>query len=261
MDSWVASGSGDSSAVGAKVSVGGLSKSVGRKNILYNLDFSIAEAEIVGLVGLHRSALLAVLAGETAPTFGRITFNGINVTKLGAGARKTLGIARVLRPAELCSDLTALENVSLLTSICAAPFYPRRGGVNHWDAASALLDRVGIADLRDVPVARLSAYDQCLLTLAIALEAKPSLLLLDGPAEGLTKVEQLRLGTRLDDLRHERGMSILIAEHDVFSASPFCDRILVLRRGQIIANDVPWKVAEHLEFQRSDAAGAGCPGS
>jgi branched-chain amino acid transport system ATP-binding protein len=258
---WVADGPRDISATWPRINVDGLSKSIGHQAVICNLDFFIAESEIVGLVGLHRSAVLDLLAGETVPTFGRITFNGADVTKLGADARRKSGIVRVLRPMELCSDMTALEHISLRTSLCATPFYPRRGGMNHRDAASAMLDSVGIADHRDVPVARLSAYEQCLLSLAIALEAKPSLLLLDGPGDELTRVEQLRLGLRLDDLRHDRGMSILIAEQDMFSPLPFCDRTLVLRRGKIIADDVPWKVAEYLESRRGERAAVSFPGS
>jgi branched-chain amino acid transport system ATP-binding protein len=251
-DIWVVNRPRDVAAMWSRVGVRGLSKCVGRRSVLCNLNFSIEDGEILGLVGQHGSTVLDLLAGESAPTFGRITFSGADVTQLGSDDRRNLGMMRVLRPSELVAEMTALENVALRAGV-RVPFYPRRGGPNSRDAASAMLGSIGLADRRDTRVSRLSAYEQCLLTLAIALAAEPSLLLLDGIPDGLTRVEHLRFGALIADIRFDRGLSVLIAERDISSPLQFCDRILLLRRGQIVADDVPSRMAEHLQSRRGAA--------
>jgi branched-chain amino acid transport system ATP-binding protein len=246
----------DISAIWRRVGVRGVSKSVGRRSVLCNLNFFIEDGEILGLVGPHGSTVLDLLSGETLPTFGRITVNGSDVTQLGSDRRRSMGIVRVLRPTELFMEMTALENVALGTS-GRAPFYPRQGGMTQRDADLTTLDSVGLAGRGEAPVAVLSAYERCLLALAIALAAKPSLLLLDGSPEGLTRVEQLRFGALIADIRDERGTSVLIAERFMPSPLHFLDRILVLRRGRIVADDVPSKlVAEHFDRGHGAAVGA-----
>jgi branched-chain amino acid transport system ATP-binding protein len=246
-DIYVAGRARHISARWCKVGVCGVSKSVGRQSVLCNLNFFIEDGEILGLVGPHGSAVLDLLSGETAPTFGRITVDGSDVTQLRSDGRRSMGIVRILRPTELFMEMTALENVALGTAE-RVPFYPRRGGMTQRDADVTTLDSVGLAGRGEAPVAVLSAYERCLLALAIALAAKPSLLLLDSLPDGLTRVEQSRLGALISDIRSERGTSVLIAERLMSSRLHFLDRILILRQGRIVADDVPSRlVAKHFE--------------
>jgi branched-chain amino acid transport system ATP-binding protein len=224
--------------------VSALSKSFGRIAAITNLSFTIGQGEIVGLIGPMRSGrsiIIDLLAGTIKPTFGSITIAGEDVTQLGADSRSRRGVVCGLPTVDLFHDLTALECVGLGGVISQPPFFSRRGGKTYRDEAISTLEFTGLADMRDVRADALSPYHQRLLMIAVALVAKPALLLLDDPAAGMTKVERSALASLIAGIR-ENGTSVLIAERDMGPLMDVCDRILVLSWGRIIADEMPSRI-------------------
>ena len=235
-----------------------LSKSFGRVAALTNLTFSIGEREIVGLIGPVRSAVVDLLAGKISPTFGRIRIGGEDVTQLGPDARTRCGVVRGLQPADLFLDLTVLENVVLGAAGRPAPLFSRRGGKTYQDEAASVLEFTGLARLSNSRAGELSQGEQRLLTIAVALAAKPSLLLLDGLAAGLTRTERLALESLLSEVR-DNGTSILISDSAIWPLMDVCDRVLVLISGRLIADDVPSRIAPYLDAGLSHVIAAPSP--
>lgn len=234
-----------SAATWPLLGVKALSKIFGRIAAITNLTFTIGAGEIVGLIGpmrSGRSTVIGLLAGAIKPTFGSITIAGEDVTQLEPDSRSRLGVVCGLQPENLFLDLTALENVLLGGGVSPPPLFSRRGGKTYRDEAMAMLEFTGLAGVSNVRAADLSLCEQRFLTLAIALAAKPSLLLLDGPAAGMSKAERSALALLLADIR-ENGTSVLITEPDMWALTEICDRILVLGAGRIIAGDVPLRIA------------------
>lgn len=223
----------------------GVSKSFGRVAAITNLSFAIGQGEVVGLIGPMRSigsTVIDLLAGTIKPTFGRITILGEDVTQLGFDSRSRCGVVRVLQPANLFLDLTALESVVMGALISQPPFFSRRGGKTYRDEALSTLEFTGLADVCDVRAEALSPSQRRLLAVAVALAARPALLLFDAPAVGMTKVERSDLASLIAGIR-ENGTSVLIADRDMWPLIEICDRILVLSSGRIIADDVPSRIA------------------
>jgi branched-chain amino acid transport system ATP-binding protein len=237
----------NSVAIWPLLGVKALSKSFGRKGAIINLTFAIDEGEVVGLIGpmrSDRSTVVDLLAGTIKPTFGRITIAGEDVTQLGTDARSSLGVVCALQPAHLCLDLTVLENLLLSGAICRSPMFSRRGGKTYRDEAASVLELTGLARSIDLSAGSLSPCQQRFLTIAIALTAKPSLLLLDGPVAGMAKAERTAFGSLIADIS-AMGTSVLITDHDMWRLTEICDRILVLSSGRLIADDVPLGIARN----------------
>ncbi len=220
-------------------------KALARFAAVTNLTFSVYQGEIVGLIGPRRSGrstVVDLLAGTIEPTFGSIAIAGKDVTHLGVNARSRRGVVCGLPPADLFLDLTALESVVMGGVMSQPPLFSRRGGNTYRDEAMSTLEFTGLAGVSDVRADALSTSQRRFLMIAVALAAKPALLLLDDPATGMTKAERSALASLIADVR-ENGTSVLIAERDMWLLTDVCDRILVLSSGRIIADDVPSRIA------------------
>jgi branched-chain amino acid transport system ATP-binding protein len=215
----------------------GLSKSFGQAPPI-DLTFSIGEDEIVGLIS-GGSAAFDLISGVIRPTSGSIEIVGQDVTERGRQGRIGCGIVRGTLLTTLFLDLTALENVLLGGGTRLPPMFPRRGGKTYSDEASEVLEFAGLGRLRDSRAADLSTCQQRFLMVAVALAAKPALLLLDNPGAGLATNALFLLASLIADIR-SNGTSVFIAEHDTGPLTEVCDRVLVLDGGRIIADDTPW---------------------
>lgn len=239
--------------------VAALSKSFGRVAAISNLSFSIDAGEIVGLIGPIGSTVIDLLAGKIKPTFGRIMTGDRDITQLGCDARTRCGVVRASRPADLFPDLTALENVLLGSGASSStPFFSRRGGKTYHEEAAAVLEWTGLADLINTRAGDLSPSEQRFLTIAVALAAKPSLLLLDSPDANLGRAERGALASLIADIRG-KGTSVLISERHIWPLMDICDRILVLVSGRLMADDVPSRVTPFLDTPPSRGSAVPSP--
>jgi ABC-type branched-subunit amino acid transport system ATPase component len=103
-----------------------------------------------------------------------------------------------------------------------------------WDAATAALERVGLADLAEAPTSRLSYGQRRMLELARAVNAQPRALMLDEPSAGLNAAETAQLAAQLRRLRDE-GVPILLIDHKLDFITSLCDRVAVLELGELVA--------------------------
>lgn len=196
---------------------------------------------VIGPNGAGKSTLIAQLAGEIAPDSGCIRFDGDDITAVPVYRRSQLGLARSFQVTTLFSDFTALDNVVL--SVQAHSGHSFR----FWRNASSetklrvpaktALQRVGLADRAAAVVADLSHGERRQLEIAMALAARPRMLLLDEPMAGMGAEETARLVQLLRALKGE--LTILLIEHDMDAVFALADRISVLVYGRIIATGDP----------------------
>ncbi len=198
-----------------------------------------AAGHVTGLIGPNgagKTTLFNVVSGMIAPTSGRVTLGGEDITRLPTHRRARGGIARTFQRLELFSSLSVFENVQVAAEI-ARRAAPRR-------VAGELLERVGISHVADVAAGDLPTGTARLLEVARALATEPQVLLLDEPASGLGHEESSRLGALLRQLAAE-AIAVLLVEHDVELVMEICDRLFVLDLGRIIASGPPAEVREH----------------
>ena len=160
---------------------------------------------IIGPNGAGKSTLIAQLTGEIAPDSGRIRFDGEEITTVPAYRRSKLGLARSFQVTTLFPDFTALDNVALSVQAHSGHSFRfwrnARGEQELREPATAALQRVGLADRAAAIVADLSHGERRQLEIAMALAAKPRMLLLDEPMAGMGPEESIRLVRLLQALR------------------------------------------------------------
>ena len=208
---------------------------------------------IIGPNGAGKTTLIGQLAGEIAPNSGRIRFAGRDITALPVHSRNMLGLARSFQITSLFRDFTALENVALAVQAHAGHSFRfwrnARGERELREPARAALARVGLEARADTIVGSMSHGEQRQLELAMALAARPRMLLLDEPMAGLGAEESARMVETLRELKRE--LTILLIEHDMEAVFALADRITVLVYGRVIASGAPADIRANAEVRQA----------
>ncbi|HZU79637.1 MAG TPA: ABC transporter ATP-binding protein [Acidimicrobiales bacterium] len=212
---------------------------------LSEVSISVDEGEAVGLVGPNgagKTTLFDCISGSQRPQSGEVRFDGRRIDALPAFRRARLGIARTFQRIEVFPEMTVRDH--LLVAERA-----RRGDAVLWrdllnmgapradelDRVRTLLTTVGLDHVADTPVAALGLGMCRLVELGRALATEPRLLLADEPSSGLSPHETHILAAVLRTIQHERGMALLLVEHDLQMVASTVDRVVVLDAGRRIA--------------------------
>ena len=233
----------------------GITKTFGGLVAVNSVDFDIPERAIVSLIGPNgagKTTFFNMVSGLYEPSAGTFELQGKDVTRLGAHKRAQMGIGRTFQNIRLFDTMGARDNVlagmhtrlhsSILGSIFRTPG-TRREEQEARDRADELLDFVGIRG-RETFAKNLSYGDQRRLEIARALASEPTLLLLDEPTAGMNPQETARLTDLIRRLREERGISILLIEHEMRVVMSISDRVTVLDHGEKISEGSPQEVRQ-----------------
>ncbi len=219
-----------------------------------DIDFTIPEGAIVSLIGPNgagKTTFFNMITGVYKPTTGRVVFDGHDVTGKPPHAVTERGIGRTFQNIRLFQDMTSLENVlvgmhcRLRGGIIGSILNTRR--VKHEEAeahqqAEELLRYCSLGG-REQDYARNLPYgDQRRLEVARALATEPKLLLLDEPTAGMNPQETADFTAFVHELRTERGLTVLMIEHDMRVVMGVSDRVTVLDYGEKIAEGTPQEV-------------------
>jgi branched-chain amino acid transport system ATP-binding protein len=221
-----------------------VTKSFGGIVALDAVSLTVAPSEIVGLVGPNgagKTTLFNCLLGMLRPDRGRITFDGVDLSRLPTHRRARLGIGRTFQRVELFPGLTVREHLLVAERVHAGKGgllqdLLGRGGSRPDEVARAteVLTLLGIDDVAGQPVEALTLGQSRLVEIGRALISEPRLLLLDEPSSGLDEAETSALGVVLEDVRRERGTAILLVEHDLAMVRMVCERLYVLDFGRLL---------------------------
>lgn len=223
---------------------------------LNNVDFTLYKGEILGLIGPNgagKTTCFNAMTGIYRPTEGEIRFRGEKVTGKKRHMITKMGMARTFQNIRLFPEMTALENVQVgadahhKTSVISALLRLPR----HWKEeregqakAAELLKFVGIEGRTHEMARNLSYGEQRRLEIARALATDPVLLCLDEPAAGFNPAEKEELLQLIRQIR-DRGITVLLIEHDMRLVMGVTDRIVVLEFGKKIAEGLPAEVREN----------------
>lgn len=230
-----------------------LSKYFGGLKAVEALDLFVEEGKIVSLIGPNgagKTTFFNCVTGLYPPTKGEVRFKDEGITFFKPHQIASRGIARTFQSIRLFGEMTALENVlvgahtRIRAGMAGAIF---RTGFFLWEErdlcskAMTILDFVGLRDKTDVWARNLSYGDQRRLEIARALGSGPLLLLLDEPAAGMNPRETEDLMALIRKIR-ERGITILLIEHDMKVVMGISDRVTVLDHGVKIAEGTPQEI-------------------
>jgi ABC-type branched-subunit amino acid transport system ATPase component len=226
------------------IEVIGLRKDFGGLQAVQGVDLTVTEGEIVGLIGPNgsgKTTLFNLVTGLLPASGGRVVFGGRDVLGLAPHAITRLGLARTFQNQRLFNQMTLLENVlvgrhcrtraGLATTLLGLPAgkAERARSVQH---AMELLGLFGerLAPRADNLAQSLSYANRRRLEIARALATEPRVLLLDEPAAGMNPTETRELMSDILRIR-ERGVTILLIEHDLKLVRGVCDRVAALDHG------------------------------
>ena len=217
-----------------------VSKTFGSLRAVAGADLTIEQGEIIGLIGPNgagKSTFFNCLAGDTVPTTGRISFDGIDVTRATPEEHARLGIGRTFQVPATFEDMTILDNVMV------GAFLRHHQRTTAREHALAVLELVGLKDRQSLRARSLGTPGRKRLEIARVLATGPRLMLLDEALAGLTPAE-LQLAIALVRKIHETGITIVIVEHIMEVIMTLAKRVIVFNQGHVIAQGAPADVVK-----------------
>jgi len=229
-------------------------------NVNLQVDAGTVHA-IIGPNGAGKSTLLNCFIGRLEPDTGSVMFDGSSLLGIQPHQINQLGVSRVFQTPEIFGNLSLLENVVI-------PAFAKRDGsfrMNAWmsvsseselrDMAMDMLADVGLAEKAGDIAGQLSRGDKRRLELAMCLVQQPKLLLLDEPTAGMARADT---NNTIDLMKRiaERGVTMVVIEHDMHVVFSLADKISVLAQGTVIVEDLPEKIKGDPRVQEAYLGGA-----
>jgi branched-chain amino acid transport system ATP-binding protein len=228
-----------------------LTKTFGGLRAVDRCSLEVREGTITGLIGPNgagKTTLFNLLTGFYRPDGGRVRFRGDDITGLPPHKVFRRGICRTFQIPREFKDLSVLENLMVVAPDQAGerlwvpwlqPGRVRRDEMRLRERAMVVLEQVGLARLAGEPAWTLSGGQKKLLELARTLMAEPALLMLDEPGAGVNPTLMKELTRYIQWLAAERGVTILLIEHDMDLVMAICNPVIVLSEGRPLAEGPP----------------------
>lgn len=252
-----------SKSSGAIISVKNVGVRFGGIIALDGISFEQSEGTILGLIGPNgagKTTMFNCLSRLYTPNSGDIAFQGKSILKLSPHHIAGLGIARTFQNLALFKNMTVLDNIKVgFHPVTKSDYFSDsfrlpwvRKQERDIDAqARAIVDYLELRKVADTLVSGLPIGTQKRVELGRALAAKPTLLLLDEPAAGLTHHEVGELGDLIKQIRDDRGVTVLLVEHHMSLVMSISDKVVALDFGKKIAEGTPAEVQNDPEVIRA----------
>ena len=236
------------------LSVEGLSKSYGGVHAVRGVSFALHAGEILALIGPNgagKSTCFNMLNGQTTPDAGRVHLLGRDCTGLKPRDVWRLGVGRTFQITATFPTMTVRENVQVALSSHDRKLFNLTASMPRYaqSAADRLLELVGMGGFAKRACGELAYGDLKRLELAVALANQPKLLLMDEPTAGMAPKERIALMRLTARIAREKSIGVLFTEHDMDVVFEHADRILVLNRGNLIAEGSPDEVRRNPEVR------------
>ncbi|MFN7123763.1 MAG: ABC transporter ATP-binding protein [Hydrogenophaga sp.] len=239
----------------AMLEMTGVSKRFGGLDALSGIDLKVLPGQIYSVIGPNgagKTTLFNMASCLLHPTTGRIHFQGEDITGLPAHALSARGMARTFQNLAVFKHESVINNIltgmhaQLNTGILGAALFwgpARRAEIAAREAAEEIVEFLEIETIRDVPVGTLSYGLQKRVELGRALAMRPRLLLLDEMVSGMNQEETEDIARFILDIREERGITVMMIEHDMGIVMDISDHVTVLNFGRKIAEGTPAEVS------------------
>lgn len=248
--------------VGQPLVVRGVHRHFGSLNVLQGIDFEANKGELLSLVGPNgagKTTLIRCLADGFERSGGEIKVFGRDLGRWAPDRCVALGIGRKFQAANVFATLTVAECLRVARYRLERPSLWTRDTVLRLpDAALHIVEETGLAEILDAEARNLSHGQKQALELAMVLALEPSIVLLDEPTAGLTRVERERIGAILTSLIEHERLSILLVEHDLDFVREISSRVIVLHQGKIVLDGSVQEVVES-DLVREIYAGSAQP--
>ncbi|OGP96745.1 MAG: hypothetical protein A2157_04370 [Deltaproteobacteria bacterium RBG_16_47_11] len=234
-----------------------LRKYFGVVSAVDDIDLRIEEGvltSVIGPNGAGKTTLINLLTGHTLPDSGRVFFEDKDITRSPIHKRIKMGICRSFQIMNIFPRLSVFENVLIpVLSYLNQSLSFFRPLAHHREAnerAKKLLDEVCLIGKKNLLAGTLSHGDQRLLEIGLAMAPEPRLLFLDEPTAGMNPAERVTVLENIRRLSREKHSTFVIIEHDMDIVFSLSDRIIVLHRGQILAEGEPEVIRKNEDVRK-----------
>ncbi len=223
-----------------------IGKSYKRRPVVRGVSLSVRRGEAIGLLGPNgagKTTVFYMITGLVAADYGAIELDGIDLTHLPMYRRARLGIGYLPQEASIFRGLTVEENIRAVLELSEPDREVREGLLD------ALLDEFAIRHIRRTPAVALSGGERRRVEIARALATRPSFMLLDEPFAG---IDPIAIGDIRDLVRHltDRGIGVLITDHNVRETLELIDRALIIHDGQVLMEGSPQEIVGNPDVRR-----------
>jgi branched-chain amino acid transport system ATP-binding protein len=234
-----------------QLSVASVAKRFGGVTAVQDISLDLRKGQILSIIGPNgagKTSLLNMISGFYKPDSGRILLEGRDITRRKPSEVAALGIARTFQNIALFSGLTVLDNlmlgrhVRMRAGVLSSAVYwgmAQREEIANREVCEELIDFLKLQDLRKQQTGALAYGLRKRVELGRALALEPSVILLDEPMGGMNQDEKEDMARYILDVNQERGVSVVLIEHDMGVVMDISDHVVVLDRGRKIAEGTP----------------------
>ena len=234
--------------------VEGVSKKFGGVTAVQDVSLEVPRGGIVSIIGPNgagKTSLLNMISGFYKPDAGRVLLDGVDITQRKPSSVAALGIARTFQNIALFGGLTVLDNlmlgrhVRMKSGVFASAIYwgmAQKEDIAHREVVEEIIEFLKLQDLRKQPTSALAYGLRKRVELGRALAADPKVLLLDEPLGGMNQDEKEDMARYVLDVNQERGVTVVLIEHDMGVVMDISDKVVVLERGRRLASGTPDEV-------------------
>jgi branched-chain amino acid transport system ATP-binding protein len=237
-----------------QLGVEGVAKRFGGVVAVQDVSLDVPRGSIVSIIGPNgagKTSLLNMISGFYKPDQGRIVLDGVEIAQKKPSEIAELGVARTFQNIALFSGLTVLDNlmlgrhVRMKAGVLSSMIYwgmAQKEDVVHRAAVEEIIEFLKLQDLRKLPTSALAYGLRKRVELGRALALEPKVLLLDEPMGGMNQDEKEDMARYILDVNQERGITVVLIEHDMGVVMDISDKVVVLDRGRRIATGTPDEV-------------------
>lgn len=236
------------------LNVRGLTKRYGGLTAVNDVSFDVGKGEILSVIGPNgagKSTLFKLISGFVRPTAGEVLFDGQRISGMAPHKVARLGVVRTFQETTIFKSMTVRDNIIVAhhlrakASLLDYVLGTRRAQQDEAafaQSADDLVDFLGLDSIRDEYASNLPQGHLRALGMAIGLATHPQVILLDEPFAGMNHDETMRMVALVRRLRDERGVTVLLVEHDMPAVMKISDRIVCINFGQKIAQGTPREI-------------------
>ena len=223
-----------------------LFKSYNKRSILEGVSLHVDNGEVVGLLGPNgagKTTCFYMVVGLVNPDSGKILFDETEITHLPMHARARLGVGYLTQEASVFRKLSVEENILSILEIRKELDKAAR-----IDKLESLLEELQITHIRESEGIALSGGERRRVEIARALAAEPEFILLDEPFAGVDPISVIEIQRIIEHLQ-QRGIGVLITDHNVRETLGICNRAYILSHGSVIAEGAPAKILDNQQVR------------
>jgi lipopolysaccharide export system ATP-binding protein len=229
-----------------------LAKSYGARRVVQDVHLAVSAGEVVGLLGPNgagKTTTFYMVVGLVRADEGEIHIDGAPVHGLPIHRRSRLGLSYLPQEASIFRKLTVEENVRAVLELQRDGQGRALGAAQIQSKLDALLADLGVDKLRDMPAPALSGGERRRVEIARALATQPRFILLDEPFAGVDPIAVIEIQRIIGFLR-ERGIGVLITDHNVRETLGICDRAYIISEGRVLAEGTPHEIVENADVRK-----------